>query len=227
MEVKLIVASGKLTGKSIPIKPGKFLIGRGEECQLRPQSTMVSRRHCLITVDESTVTIEDLGSTNGTYLNDVKLEGRRELHNGDRLRVGMLGFEVAMDVGLGGKSKPKVHGVQEAAARAAAAAASSGKEDVDISNWLIEDSKIIAMPPDAGRGVSEDTMTGKSLVDTATIATPPPPHTPEQKPEPAEKTGHSHSKIIGKMQRPSKPKTADSGSAAADALRQFFHRKKP
>jgi pSer/pThr/pTyr-binding forkhead associated (FHA) protein len=226
MEVKLIVASGKLTGKSIPIKPGKFLIGRGEECQLRPQSSMVSRRHCLITVDESSATIEDLGSTNGTYLNDVKLEGRRELHGGDRVRVGMLGFEVQMSVALGGKSKPQVHSVQEAAARTAAGV-SSGKEDVDVSNWLIEDSKIVAVPPDAGKRVSEDTMSGKSLVDTTTIASPPPPHQPakEKKPDPAEK--HGHSKIIGKMHRPAKPTAADSGSAAADALRQFFHRKKP
>ena len=55
MQVKLVVANGKQAEKKIPVTGPKFLIGRGEGCQLRPQSTGVSRKHCVILVEEATV----------------------------------------------------------------------------------------------------------------------------------------------------------------------------
>ena len=52
MEVKLIVANGKQAGKEIPVAGHTFLIGRGEGCQLRPQCSEVSRKHCAILIEE-------------------------------------------------------------------------------------------------------------------------------------------------------------------------------
>ena len=98
MEVNLIVANGKLMGKKIPVASSKFLIGRGEECNLRPQSSMVSRKHCVILVERDSAAIEDLGSTNGTFVNDERLAERRQLNNGDRIKVGMLELEVQLAV---------------------------------------------------------------------------------------------------------------------------------
>ena len=123
MEVKLVVANGKQAGKEISVKSPKFVIGRGEDCQLRPQSHLVSRRHCVILIDEDSAAIEDLGSTNGTFVNGEKLDGRHELKSGDRIKVGMLEVDVQLPVAVGGKPKPKVQSVQEAAVRTAASAA--------------------------------------------------------------------------------------------------------
>ncbi len=139
MEVKLVVANGKQTGKEIPIKGPHFLIGRGEGCQLRPQSSEVSRKHCDIVVEKGAAAIEDCGSTNGTFLNDHRITGRQELKDGDRLRVGVLALEVRVIAGAAAEKKPKVRSVQEAAARTVASPPAVG-DDLDISGWLGDES---------------------------------------------------------------------------------------
>ncbi|MFM7207344.1 MAG: FHA domain-containing protein, partial [Planctomycetaceae bacterium] len=98
MIAKLIVASGKNAGRAIAIKRNKLLIGRAEECDVRPLSEDVSRRHCAITVGPAEVWAEDLGSRNGTYVNGVKIGERTRLSNGDIVRVGSL--ELKLDVQL-------------------------------------------------------------------------------------------------------------------------------
>jgi predicted component of type VI protein secretion system len=221
MEVSLIVASGKQMGKRISVSSPKFLIGRGEECHLRPQSSMVSRKHCVIVIEGNSAAIEDLGSTNGTFVNDEKLEQRRELKSGDRIKVGVLAMEVQLAVGAGGQKKADVHSVQEAAARTVAAA-SGAEEDFDVSRWLGDDDNATVSPPRKESSIGEDTMAGKSLVDTTAIPVPPPHKKEEEKKEP-----HPPARTIGKMVRPAKPTTESSGAAADDALRHFFHRKKP
>ena len=89
MEVKLVVVGGSHAGMAIPIPGPKFLIGRGESCQFRPQNKLVSRNHCAILVHEDSVTIEDAGSRNGTFVNGEKIQ-QRELKNGDRVKVGVF-----------------------------------------------------------------------------------------------------------------------------------------
>jgi predicted component of type VI protein secretion system len=231
MEVNLIVANGKQLGKKIPVLSPKFLIGRGEECHLRPQSSLVSRKHCIILIEADSAAIEDLGSTNGTFVNNEKLEQRRELKTGDRIKVGMLAMEVQLAVGAAGKKKADVHSVQEAAARTVAAA-SAAEEDFDVSRWLGEDDATAISQPRKGSSVGDDTMAGKSMVDTTAIPVPP-PHKKEEKKEEEEekkkekKEPHPPAKTMGKLVRPTKPTTDSSGAAADDALRHFFHRKKP
>ncbi len=226
MEVKLIVSSGKQAGKAILVAGPTFLIGRGEECQLRPQSNLVSRKHCVITIEEGSAAIEDLGSTNHTYVNDEEIHERRELKNGDRLRVGMLGLDVQLTVSVGGQKKPKVHSVQEAAARTIGSAPTS-KDDFDVSGWLGDDDAVNLSPPRKKPLDTGDTMAGKSLLDTAAMPAPPAPHEPVKKKEEEEKKkSGASSKIAGKLHGPMKPKTDSSGTAADEALRQFFHRKK-
>ena len=106
MEVKLIVASGKNQGKEIPLPGQQFLIGRGEGCQLRPASERISRKHCAIIVSEGRVIVRDLGSTNGTSVNDERIAGDRELKNGDKLNVGgVLEFEIQFTVERGRQEK--------------------------------------------------------------------------------------------------------------------------
>ena len=95
MEAKLIVATGKSAGRAIVLKRPRLLIGRAEECDVRPLSEEVSRRHCQVLKEADHVAVEDLGSRNGTFVNGKQIEAKTVLHDGDRLRVGSLELTVA------------------------------------------------------------------------------------------------------------------------------------
>jgi predicted component of type VI protein secretion system len=69
MDARLRVLSGPHAGETIPIRRGKLLIGREEDCHLRPESEFVSRHHCVLLLDDYTLRIRDLGSKNGTFVN--------------------------------------------------------------------------------------------------------------------------------------------------------------
>ena len=138
MDVKLVVLSGKHPGQEIAVQGPEFLVGRAPECKLRPNSDMVSRRHCMISIAEGRATIRDLGSRNGTIVNDQKITGEHELRTGDKIKIGPLEFEVQLSTSIGGKKKPKVQNVQEAAARTVEAAKPRDNEP-DISDWLDEE----------------------------------------------------------------------------------------
>ena len=75
MKLSLVVASGLHAGKAIPITVPQFVIGRDPQCQLRPASSAISKRHCAIFVRGKEVFIRDFGSTNGTFVNDKLVEG--------------------------------------------------------------------------------------------------------------------------------------------------------
>jgi hypothetical protein len=67
---------------------GEVLIGRGTEADLALDERAASRRHATLTVAEGQVTITDLGSMNGTYVNGERLEGQRQLLAGDTITIG-------------------------------------------------------------------------------------------------------------------------------------------
>lgn len=76
---------------------GDVVLGRGEQAEIRLQDPFASSRHAHIYEQAGAVVLEDLGSTNGTYLNEEVLQGPRPLHPGDRVRIGdsEFTFEVA------------------------------------------------------------------------------------------------------------------------------------
>jgi pSer/pThr/pTyr-binding forkhead associated (FHA) protein len=97
MSFKLVVVHGQPHGKSLDFPPGEFVIGRGSECHLRPNSSWVSRQHCLLLVSDEQTCLRDLGSTNGTLVNGTRVMGERLLANGDHIQIGPLVFEVRLD----------------------------------------------------------------------------------------------------------------------------------
>ncbi len=97
MRVKLVVVRGQPQGKSLHFPPGDFLIGRGRECFLRPNSSWVSRQHCLLHITEELAVLRDLGSTNGTLINGTRVVGERNLAHGDRIQIGPLVFEINLE----------------------------------------------------------------------------------------------------------------------------------
>lgn len=94
LQAELKVIGGTQAGHVIRLKPGKFLIGREPDCHLRPKSELVSRHHCAFAIDEYAVRVRDLGSTNGTFVNDERIRGQVLLQAEDHVRVGNLEFEV-------------------------------------------------------------------------------------------------------------------------------------
>ncbi|MCH2201345.1 MAG: FHA domain-containing protein [Fuerstiella sp.] len=93
IESELHVLGGKHAGQVIPLNGRKFLIGRESDCQLRPNSELVSRHHCVFAIDEYSVRLRDLGSTNGTTVNGERIVKETTLVAGDRVVVGNLEFE--------------------------------------------------------------------------------------------------------------------------------------
>ena len=94
MNVKLKLVGGKHNGKVIEVRSERFIIGRGEECHLRPSSEAVSRRHCALVMQRNRVQICDLKSSNGTFVNGVRVKGEQILQSGDLVKVGPLEFAV-------------------------------------------------------------------------------------------------------------------------------------
>jgi predicted component of type VI protein secretion system len=93
----LVMTAGKQEGKVLEIKLPQFLIGRDPQCQLRPASPLISKRHCAIIQRDGKAFIRDFDSTNGTFVNDEPVKGEIELHHGDLLKMGPLIFEVRIE----------------------------------------------------------------------------------------------------------------------------------
>lgn len=76
---------------------GDLVLGRGDHAEIRLDDPFASSRHARVYEQGNTVVIEDLGSTNGTYLNEELLESPRPLYPGDRLRIGESEFTFEVD----------------------------------------------------------------------------------------------------------------------------------
>lgn len=91
-EPRLLVerASGHQPGVAYDLQDGATL-GRGD-VEIRLDDPFASSRHARISRQGNVVVIEDLGSTNGTYLNEEPLNGPQPLHPGDHIRIGECEF---------------------------------------------------------------------------------------------------------------------------------------
>jgi pSer/pThr/pTyr-binding forkhead associated (FHA) protein len=96
-EPRLVVehAAGHPDGIAYSLEHGATL-GRGD-VEIRLEDPFASTRHARIGRQGSVLVLEDLGSTNGTYLNEEPLDGPRPLHQGDRVRIGDSEFTYLQD----------------------------------------------------------------------------------------------------------------------------------
>jgi hypothetical protein len=86
---KLRVRSGAgLRGGSAYDLSEGALLGRGEQADIRLEDSFASASHARLVPQGGVIVLEDLGSTNGTYLNGEQLRGPQPLHVGDRIRIG-------------------------------------------------------------------------------------------------------------------------------------------
>jgi pSer/pThr/pTyr-binding forkhead associated (FHA) protein len=82
--------------REILLSQSEFLIGRGADCDLRLRAPRVSRHHCLLRTQAGGVTLADLGSSNGTFLNGQRVTSQAALKSGDLVQVGDFSFIVEL-----------------------------------------------------------------------------------------------------------------------------------
>jgi pSer/pThr/pTyr-binding forkhead associated (FHA) protein len=220
MQVRLKVLNGKSANRELKVPYDEFVVGRGEECHLRPKSDSISRRHCVLRVRDDKVTVEDLGSKNGTYVDDKKIEQETEVAAGSVLRIGKLEVELVIE-----RSEPQP--VNADAGSRTTLTEESWADDNDITKWLEES------PSKKGRDGSDPETrqlrldeTERAALDTAAVsktATPTTVDEPEGKSE-GEDKGDKGKKKIGKLPPRPAAKGASSREAAADMLKRFFNR---
>jgi pSer/pThr/pTyr-binding forkhead associated (FHA) protein len=180
MKLSLLVNQGKPEAKEIPIRLAQFLIGRDPECQLRPVSALVSKRHCAVLIREGKVFLRDFDSTNGTLVNGEPLKGETELKDGDEFKVGPLSFRVKLSVTSVDTPTPvpPISAAKKPAARAAKPSAASEKQETNSDEDLIADMLLnLEGSPTGGVTSGEDPIPpGSTIMDVAaglTGSTPP------------------------------------------------------
>jgi pSer/pThr/pTyr-binding forkhead associated (FHA) protein len=93
MNARIRVVGGPSSGETFDVSGGKLLIGREEDCHLRPDNEFVSRHHCALLLDDYTLRIRDLGSKNGTFVNGHRISaGETILMHDDVVAIGEMIF---------------------------------------------------------------------------------------------------------------------------------------
>jgi predicted component of type VI protein secretion system len=216
MAAKLIIASGKRAGRAISMKRDKLLIGRAEECDLRPLSEEVSRKHCAIIRKGDDLWVQDLRSRNGTFVNGLKLTEPKRLADGDLVRVGSLELKVSA------APEPKFDTDEDISQLLLGGDPPAGMHDTTRSIRATDDDSSVvhgAAEPQSQDAAAETTMASKD----------------DKNALPADKDGDSdiskRSKAVEEIlksrntpgQLPKNSKLdGSSRDAAADALRKYF-----
>ncbi|WP_409484214.1 FHA domain-containing protein [Arsenicicoccus dermatophilus] len=91
---RIVVTEGSLRGTTLTLKPSGVLVGRNPECALILDDDFASGRHCRVFRDEQGWKVEDLGSTNGTYLGEERLIEVTPVGLGTQLRIGRTVLEL-------------------------------------------------------------------------------------------------------------------------------------
>jgi diguanylate cyclase (GGDEF)-like protein len=95
----LIYPPGPDMGKRFPLSRNEVVLGRGADCDVQVDRDSVSRRHARVFRDGDAWMCEDLGSTNGSYVNDVPVQ-RSVLRDNDFLKIGAAIFKFLSGVGV-------------------------------------------------------------------------------------------------------------------------------
>jgi pSer/pThr/pTyr-binding forkhead associated (FHA) protein len=197
MKVCLVVADGAHKGKEIPITLSQFIIGRDPQCQLRPASSMISRRHCAILIRQGKVYLRDFGSTNGTLVNDKRVEGEVELHHQDRITIDPLVFMLHVEAGVASNPSAKERADQT--------------EDESIAALLLE----VGDNASAGATLSDSGVPQGSTVHQMHAL-------PEETPEPGEEKSTAARKADQV-----KAEQANTSNAAKLLLEKYARRRRP
>src|SRR5262245_19200412 len=95
MNYVLKVVRGRSATTTLKLGDGVTSLGRHDDCIVRIKSSQVSRRHCELLEADGRLTVRDLGSSNGTFVNGKRVLGQQVLKVGDELTVGTVTLRVA------------------------------------------------------------------------------------------------------------------------------------
>jgi len=230
MGIQLVVASGSRAGQVIPIVGERFVIGRGEDCNLKPRSELISRYHCEIFLLDGDFFVRDMGSKNGVFLNEKQITDTNELRTGDKLAIGPLEFFVHISseekagegeplegspteeqpveeqpASVRPQRPPKVKSVSDAVARTVALQSekSEKSQEESIADWLITAEE------------SGDELETRTIDATELMA-----HLRNQSEETADRDSEDEYAAQPNAGQPSS--SASSRDAASELLRKFF-----
>jgi len=207
MNVQLVVATGSRAGQVIPIVGDRFVIGRADDCNLKPRSELISRYHCEIFLENGEAFVRDMGSKNGVFLNTSQITETRQLKNGDALTIGPLEFLVNIVVEAKPTKIPRVQSVSDAVARTVALQSSNSQKDQEnsIADWLLT------------AGESGDELETRTIDATVLISQF---HAQSDDTANKEQEEAGTQSGSGTHARPGNP--ASSRDAASELLRKFF-----
>jgi predicted component of type VI protein secretion system len=110
---QLVMSSGPTPGKTFALSTDEAIVGRDAKNEVMINDSEISRQHFRLILQGNSYVIEDMGSTNGTYVNDTRITGQVALKMGDVIRAGdnvVVVFEVAEDpeatIASSGKAAP-------------------------------------------------------------------------------------------------------------------------
>jgi pSer/pThr/pTyr-binding forkhead associated (FHA) protein len=201
MKISLMVLSaGNSAGKTLPINVPQFVIGRDPQCNLRPASAMISKRHCAVLVKGGQVYVHDFDSTNGTFINDEQIKGEVAVKDGDTLKLGPLSFKLVIE-GMPAPSKPTPPPKPKLEA---------ALSDEDAAAAMLSVDEVSGEVSVSSAATSEDEIPGGSTV--MEIPTFVPPEEAAKQEKPAEKKPEAKKPAAGAAQ--------DAAKAILDKLRQ-------
>ena len=159
-KVKLVVVEGKPLGAEVPIEGRRFLIGSDQTCGLRPKNPMASARECAILRRGPHIVVRDLGSANGTLVNEHCLHAGEEqrVADGDRLQVGRLIFSIR---------------IEDAHERASIESESESefRLESEVERWLLGSTELAIGESREFQAFSKSATIGTTLADRALSAT--------------------------------------------------------
>ncbi len=133
MDVQLVMWKEDGVRRNFDLKRSVSIIGRGGDCDFQIPLAIISRRHCQLTRKDNRLMVKDLGSSNGTYLNNKRVL-QAEVHAGDTLTVGPVIFTILID-GQPTDPKPAPTVLTPPAEAAAESAAPDRRAAADVGGF--------------------------------------------------------------------------------------------
>lgn len=93
MTWKLQAITGEITGQEISVDRD-MLVGRHQDADVLLQAAEISRRHAALLLKDQLLWVQDLNSSNGTFINDIRIEQEKQLHDGDIVQFASFKFSV-------------------------------------------------------------------------------------------------------------------------------------
>jgi predicted component of type VI protein secretion system len=205
MNYVLQVVRGRSANTTLKLSDGVTSVGRHDDCWIRIKSSQVSRKHCEIFESGGKLTIRDLGSSNGTYVNGKRVLGQQALTPGDELTLGAVTLRVAK-VGQAPAARPAGPIVPKAKAgdTAVGAAITAAEPDEEFEMEFEQDEAEVEL----------DVI---PLADDDTVTTPTKPS-----PQAAKATGAATTRPAAEKKPGSEPASTSKDEHGDEAIAQFL-----